>query len=133
MKRILIAYDGGEPGRRALDTGIDLARKFNAELSVLSVVPMHPGRVPMDPWDDRAIHEAALAEAREIVAAAGLEAHCLEEFGAVAPTIEAVVKTGGYDTVVLGSRGLGAVSRILQGSVSEHVATHADATVVIAR
>ncbi len=32
--------------------------------------------------------------------------------------------------MVVGSRGLGAVSRFLQGSVSEHVATHADATVV---
>jgi nucleotide-binding universal stress UspA family protein len=35
--------------------------------------------------------------------------------------------------VVLGTRDLGAVSRFLQGSVSEHVATHAKATVVIAR
>ncbi len=35
--------------------------------------------------------------------------------------------------VVVGSRHLGAVSRVLQGSVSEHVATHAPATVVIAR
>jgi nucleotide-binding universal stress UspA family protein len=32
---------------------------------------------------------------------------------------------------VLGSRGLGAIDRMLQGSVSEHVATHAEATVVI--
>ena len=30
------------------------------------------------------------------------------------------------------SRGLGAIDRMLQGSVSEHVATHAEATVVIA-
>ena len=37
------------------------------------------------------------------------------------------------DLVVVGSRGLGAVSRFFQGSVSEHVATHGTATVVIAR
>ena len=38
-----------------------------------------------------------------------------------------------FDTIVLGSRGLGTFGRMLQGSVSEHVATHARATVVIAR
>ena len=38
-----------------------------------------------------------------------------------------------FDTIVIGSRGLGVVSRFLQGSVSQHVATHADATVVISR
>jgi nucleotide-binding universal stress UspA family protein len=44
-----------------------------------------------------------------------------------------IAAEGGYDTVVLGSRGLGAVSRVLQGSVSEHVASHAETTVIVAR
>jgi nucleotide-binding universal stress UspA family protein len=35
--------------------------------------------------------------------------------------------------VVVGSRGLGLLSRALQGSVSEHVATHSRTTVVVAR
>ena len=52
MKRILVAFDGGEPARRALDTAIDLANRFEALISVVSVVPYHPGRAPMDPWDD---------------------------------------------------------------------------------
>jgi nucleotide-binding universal stress UspA family protein len=133
MKKILVAYDGGQPGRKALDTGIDLAKRYGAELGVVSVVPIHAGRAPMDPWDDREVHEQELGEAKTIVQAAGLEARYLEEFGAVGPTIEAVAREGGYDTVVVGSRGLGAVSRFLQGSVSEHVVTHADATVVVAR
>ena len=133
MKKILVAYDGGQPGRKALDTGIDLARRFGAELDVVSVVPIHAGRAPMDPWDDREVHLQQLAEAKTIVDAAGLHAKYLQEFGPVAPTIEAVAREGAYDTVVLGSRGLGAVSRFLQGSVSEHVVTHAAATVVVAR
>jgi len=133
MKKILVAYDGGQPGRRALDTAIDLAKRYGAELDVVSVVPIHAGRAPMDPWDDREVHEQELGEAKAIVDAAGLRARYLEEFGAVASTIEAVTREGGYDTVVVGSRGLGAVSRFLQGSVSEHVVTHTDATVVVAR
>ena len=38
-----------------------------------------------------------------------------------------------FDTVVVGSRSLGAVGRVLAGSVSEHVAAHARTTVVVAR
>ena len=133
MKRILVAYDGGEPGRRALDTAIELARGIGAQVSVVSVVPYHPGRSPIDPWDDRDVHAAELGEAKRILGDAGIDADYLEPSGDPAKTIEQLVDELGYDMVVLGSRGLGPVSRFLQGSVSEHVATHANATVVIAR
>lgn len=133
MKRILVAYDGGDPARRALDTGIELARRFEASISVVSVVPMHAGRMPIDPWDDRAVHAQELRDAQKVLAEQGITAELIEPIGATAPTIERIVEEGGFDTVVVGSRGLGAVSRFLQGSVSEHVATHADATVVVVR
>lgn len=133
MKKILVAYDGGKPGRRALETAVELAQGIGAKVGVISVVPFHPGRVPIDPWDDQEVHKKELEEAREFLAAAGINADCLELGGDPAKAIEKVVEEGDYDMVVLGSRGLGAVSRFLQGSVSEHVATHAKATVVIAR
>jgi nucleotide-binding universal stress UspA family protein len=133
MKRILVAYDGGEPGRRALDTAIELARGIDALLTVVSVVPRRAGRAPSDPWDDRDVHAGELLEARTILTEAGITADYLEPTGDPATTIEKLVEEFDYDMVVLGSRGLGAVSRFLQGSVSEHVATHAKATVVIAR
>jgi len=133
MKRILVAYDGGEPARRALDTAMQLAKGFNALLSVVSVVPVYASRVPVDPWDDATAHDQELAEARKILALNGIEAELLEPAGDPARTIEKIAEEGGFDTVVVGSRGLGAVARFLQGSVSEHVATHADVTVVIAR
>ena len=87
----------------------------------------------MDPWDDAAVHAQALDEARQILAEKGMTAELLEPIGDPAATIERIANDGGYDTVVVGSRGLGAVSRFLQGSVSGHVATHTNATVVIAR
>jgi nucleotide-binding universal stress UspA family protein len=133
MKRILVAYDGGEPAHKALETAIDLATSHEATISVVSVVPFHPGRAPMDPWDDAAVHAQALDEAKQILAEHGMNADLLEPIGDPAATIERIANDGGYDTVVVGSRGLGAVSRFLQGSVSGHVATHTNATVVIAR
>lgn len=133
MKRILVAYDGGEPAQRALGTAIELAKRFEASISVVSVVPYHPGRAPMDPWDDATVHAQALDEARQILAREGLTADLLEPIGDPAATIERIADDGGFDTVVVGSRGLGPISRFLQGSVSGHVATHTRATVIVAR
>ena len=133
MKRILVAYDGGEPARNALRTAISLARQFDALVSVVSVVPYHPGRAPIDPWDDDIVHMHELEEARRILLEEGIEAELLEPIGDPARTIERIARDGGFDTVVIGSRGLGPVSRFFQGSVSEHVATPAETTVVIAR
>ncbi len=133
MKNILVAYDGGEPAHRALETAIELTKKFGAQLAVVSVVPVHPGRAPIDPWDDRAVHDQQLAEARDILASQGVVAEMIEPAGEPAQAIERVAKQGRFDTIIVGSRGLDAVSRFLQGSVSTHVVTHAEATVIVAR
>jgi nucleotide-binding universal stress UspA family protein len=133
MQRILLAYDGGEPARKALATAAELAKKFEAVVTVVSVVPVHPGRTPIDPWDDGLVHAKELKEAGEALRELGIEADLLEPSGDPATVIERVAEKIDADVVVVGSRGLGAVSRILQGSVSEHVATHAAATVIVAR
>ncbi len=132
MKKILLAYDGGEPARRALDTTVELAKAFGASVSVVSVVPVHAGRAPIDPWDDRTVHASELLEAKELLISHGIEPELLEPAGDPARKIEEIAQEGGFDTIVMGSRGLGAIERTLQGSVSEHVVTHSDATVVIA-
>lgn len=132
MKKILVAYDGQPPAKRALEMAVDLAKAFGASVSVVSVVPFHPGRAPIDPWDDGTVHARELTEARELLETEGIDAELLEPVGDPAKTIERIASEGGYDTIVVGSRQLGSLERVLQGSVSEHVATHADATVVIA-
>jgi nucleotide-binding universal stress UspA family protein len=133
MKKILLAYDGGEPAKRALDQTVELAKLFGAQVGVISVVPTRPGRAPIDPWDDRTVHAEELLEARRLLQEAGIEADLLEPGGDVARTIERVADERGYDTIVVGTRGLGSLAKALQGSVSEHVATHAHTTVIVAR
>ena len=129
MKKILVAYDGTEPADHALATAIDLAKAFDAAIGVVSVVPVHPGRSPIDPWDDPAVHADQLRQAQRILMEAGIEAQLHEPSGDPARVIEQKAEEGGYDTIVLGSRGLSGLDRVLQGSVSEHVATHAKTTV----
>jgi nucleotide-binding universal stress UspA family protein len=133
MKRILLAYDGTEPARRALETAADLAKKYEASVTVVSVVPVHPGRAPMDPWDDVEVHDAQLREADLALRALGIEAKLLEPAGDPASSIERVAAKGEFDTIVIGARGLSTIGRMLQGSVSAHVATHAQTDVVIVR
>jgi nucleotide-binding universal stress UspA family protein len=133
MKKILLAYDGSEAADSALQQTIDLAKAFKAEVGVVSVVPVHAGRIGIDPWDDRPVHDEQLREARTVFSKEGSEPRLHEPFGEKAPSIERVAEEGGYDTIVIGSRGLGAIGRLLEGSVSEHVATHARTNVVIAR
>ena len=133
MEKILLAYDGGEPARRALDLTADLAHRYGAAVSVVSVTPVYPGRAPVDPWDDRPVHLEELRVAQQILREQGIEPELLAPAGDPARTIERIAADGGFDAVILGSRGLGAVSRVLQGSISEHVATHAETTVIVAR
>ena len=131
MERILLAYDGGEPARRALETAADLALAFRATLSVVSVVPMGADGRPTEPWDGGELHARELHEAKRTLAERGLQVDLLEPMGDPARTIERIAAEGGFDTIVIGSRGLSALDRVLRGSVSEHVVTHSSATVVV--
>ncbi len=131
MERILLAYDGGEPARHALQTAAELAMAFRAALSVVSVVPVGPDGTPTEPWDGGEAHARDLHDAQRVLAEHGLQVDLLEPLGDPARTIERIAVEGGFDTIVIGSRGLGGADRALHGSVSEHVVTHATATVVV--
>lgn len=133
MNKILVAYDGTDASDNALTTAISLAKAYQAEVGVISVVPVHPGRAPIDPWDDPSVHAEQLRRARQVLQEAGIEPTLLEPAGDPAKVIEREAESGGYDTIVIGSRGMGWLSRALQGSISEHVATHANATVIVTR
>jgi len=134
MKKILVAYDGSEPAKHALAEAADLAESMGAKMTVVSVVPVSPQRhLAVDPWDDRAVHAAELKEAATLLRSRSVTWDVREPVGDPAMTIEQIAEQGGYDMVVLGSRGKGATARFFQGSVSEHVATHSKATVVITR
>jgi nucleotide-binding universal stress UspA family protein len=130
-KRILLAYDGSEQARRALDFTVELAKLAHAEVGVVSVVPVHAGRIGIDPWDDRQVHSKELSEAHKLIVEAGIAPSLHEPFGEISDEIVRTAEEGGYDHIVTGSRHLGLVQRTLQGSVSEAIATKFPATVTI--
>ena len=133
MKKLLLAYDGTDPSRRALELAALMTRQFGSSLTVLSVVPTHPGRSTIDPWDDSVVHADELLEAGRLLREQGIEPRLIESAGSVPQTIERIAEEGEYDAIVVGSRGLSMLGRALQGSVSEHIAANATTSVVIAR
>ena len=130
-KRILLAFDGTDEARRALTYASELAGALKAEIGVVSVVPIHAGRIGMDPWDDRTIHSEELMEARQTLIEAGLTPTLYEPAGVIADEIVRTAQEAKYDHIVLGSRHAGIATRVLEGSVSEAVAHRATITVTI--
>lgn len=75
----------------------------------------------------------AYKEARVALRAEGIEPEAFMPVGDPARQIDRVARESGFDTVVIGTRDLGPIDRILQGSVSQAGATRTTATVVVAR
>ena len=133
MKQILLAYDGGSPPSARSSRPSSWRRRSGRRWASSASCRRGRAHAPVDPWDDRTVHAEELLEARRTLREAGIEAEMLEPGGDVARTIERVADERGYDTIVVGTRGLGSLAKTLQGSVSEHVAAHAHTTVIVAR
>ena len=141
--RILVAVDGSEHAAKATDTGIALARKFDAALIFLSVYKHYSrlesthslvrAREVPEPPDEtlgalaKDTAERAAAYAREH-GVAQVEAY--SKRGPIARTIVDVARERRADVVVMGRRGLGDIEGLLLGSVSHKVCSLADCTCI---
>jgi nucleotide-binding universal stress UspA family protein len=138
MKNIVVAIDGSEGARIALDTAIDLAAGSGATLTAVYVRHAPPSYVGA-PYAQRTVsgelHKArdALAAASAIAEQAGATVEIDELEGEPADTILESARARGADLIVVGSRGLGTVAGALLGSVSSKVVHHADRPVLVAR
>jgi nucleotide-binding universal stress UspA family protein len=132
MKRILLAYDGNEVDDRALETTVELAKAFDATVSVVSVIELMPARAGgAMPWDVER-HTADLNAAVDKLRAHGITADdAMLPRGNPKRVIEDIAERGHFDTVVVGHRALSPIQRLLDASVASHVATHTDSDVVI--
>jgi nucleotide-binding universal stress UspA family protein len=113
----------------------EAARVSGYAVTVISVAPVttSPRGGSVDPTSDVAEHRRMLEEAREQLAADGVDAEVVVATGHPAATIVQAAEDGGYDLVVVGSRGLSGVRRMLMGSVSSYVVTHAHGDVLVVR
>ena len=139
FRNILVAIDGSPDSEEALGHAIDLADSEHAKLTLFSAVPTPPPFVYSTPGgaaladlsesarkETEAIMEKALARVPESVSVTSVV-----KTDPVKPALLEQIASGGHDLVVMGSRGRGAVSSALLGSVSHHVLHHSDVPVLI--
>ena len=135
MAKILVAYDGSEAAQRALGRAAELAPADNT-IAIISVVPVMQGGGRgggIDPTSGASEHRAMLDEAQAKLREQGIEASTVEGVGHPAETICEAAERGGFDLIVMGSRGLNAVERFLIGSISDRVVRHAHCDVLVVR
>lgn len=133
--RILLAYDGSDGAKRALDVVLALAPSADRVtlVGVAEGIPLfgYAGTLPSP--EQEAERERTLAEAGEALTARGLAVELEKRAGDPATAILDVAEQDGCDLIVMGTRGLGTAERWLIGSVSDKVLHHAHCSVLVAR
>ena len=139
IRRILVAVDGSPQSVGACRLAVDLARGYEATLVALHVaVPVPPGS-SVRPADYLRAQDAARAQGDRLLEDARNLARGYAPFtgevvfGEPSDVIVRRARELGADLVVVGSRGLGTIDRLLLGSVSSSVAQRAACSVLVAR
>jgi nucleotide-binding universal stress UspA family protein len=128
---VLVALDGSPSSRKALDEAVDLVRRSNAKLTVITVKPSTAATVPfagitpekmsdeLTTWADGIQRDAIASLPDDVIA------HRVQRRGHAGPEIVKEIERGGYDLVVVGTRGRGRAQEGLLGSVNGYLHFHA--------
>lgn len=139
FSKILVALDGSAGSRRALMAGIDLARKYDARLHVLSVEERLPayaatvGEVEEARQEQNSYFENVQGEAMELARTHGLVITGEIRAGHEADVIVRYANEEGFDLIVLGTHGHSLVRRFFLGGTTDKVTDHAPCTVMVVR
>lgn len=149
--RILVAVDGSESSSRAAKTAVRLAKRNEAELIVLSVVPRPTYAITPIPttgspslptigFPDYYAYASKAAEqwVDEVVSLAKRQdvkvtKRVLKGATSVVEAITNYSVAQNVDLTVVGTKGSGGFKRLLLGSVSSGVVNHAASSVLVVR
>lgn len=137
-KKILVAIDGSQSSYNALNSAVSLAKQFDSELYIVSVVntanlPMNVG-VSYAPGLINDLENSSkkdLKKASDIVADAGLT--CTVELlnGEPREQLTRYPKEHDIDLIVMGKTGTSAFTRVFVGSVTRYVSEHTDKNLLV--
>lgn len=147
--KVLVAYDGSLASQYALEKSLPMLRQQQAQVLLLSVIPeveipaFPAGGDLQVPWSGMPSNEMEeklkhtgqqiLEKAVQDVENNGLICQTKVLYGPPRMMICQVAQEENMDLIVMGSRGLGAIKRLLLGSVSNYVVHHAPCSVLIVR
>jgi nucleotide-binding universal stress UspA family protein len=126
MKTILVAYDDTEPSRRALDRAATIAEAFGSKVLVTSIAPLHYSTPRLtltvkERGEGLAAREEDMEQAKAILQERGVTADALVARGDPASAIARLADDNDVDLVIVGTRELGSLQRLLGQSVSQAV------------
>lgn len=142
--RILVATDGSDLSHKAVTSAIDLAALCKAELVAISVVPRYPqsyfeGGVALQPeemvriekqWSDQA--QAVVDAVQTAAAGKGVTVQAITVTSdVVSDALIAAATKHQCDLIVMASHGRRGIQRMLLGSETQHVLTHASIPVLV--
>ncbi len=144
--RILVATDGSDLSNKAVVSAIDLAAACKAGLVALQVVPPYPisyfeGGIAMDGaeiqrietlWADKAKTNVD-AIARTALAKGVKTQAVTSRSDVVSNAVIAAAQKHGCDLIVMASHGRRGITRLLLGSETQQVLTHASTAVLVVR
>jgi nucleotide-binding universal stress UspA family protein len=132
MKTIVVGFDETEPANRALERAAELAQAFSAKLIVTSVAPVLVGRSgPVDVVDSPEDHRQELRHAAAFLAERGLEVEYDLALADPADHIVRLADARSADLIVVGTRELNLIQRLLGMSVSDRVERKAHCDVLV--
>ncbi len=138
FKKIMVAVDGSENSYLAVDNAVGMASLNNGKVDVISVIPQN-----MHVWSDssnseylnyrKKYYKDIHSKIAEKMKKAGVEYTSIIKNGHIGSMICEEAEKLGVDVIVIGSRGLSNVSRVILGSVSSYVAASAKCSVLIVK
>jgi len=137
--KILLASDGSEEAKEAARHAVELAAITRSELHVVHVGLLsqwvHPDT--LSPVQYQQLKNEAQKrlddEVREIEQAGGTIARAHVRMGRVDGEVIRLAEELGAGLVVIGSKGMGAIERILLGNDAESIVRHAPCPVLVVR
>ncbi|MEM0468400.1 MAG: universal stress protein [Pyrobaculum sp.] len=126
-RKILIAYDGSDHAKKAIQHAVALAKAFGSALYVITIAT-DPSQVSIE-RARRIVDEAA----RQISNMGFSVAEAEVRSGNPPTEILNYAEEREVDLIVMGSRGLSAIQRLVLGSVSQTVVSRARVPVLVVR
>jgi len=142
--KILLATDGSEEARLAAQAAGELSKQTGSEVHIAYVLPS-PSELRGHHLYSQEVMQSVLEQAegearsfleeqaKQLEASGGKVAETHLRAGEPDKEIVKLSEELGVGTIVIGSRGLGAVRRALMGGVSESVVRHAHCPVFVVR
>ena len=142
FERILVAIDGSENASRAADAAIDLAKRSNAALFLITVIhnPVYADSARGDSAQQHV--DKARTDAEELVKLAVSKAEgqgvkvrgeIIENVPSVVDAIAEYAEEWKVELVVVGTRGLSGLKKLFLGSVSNALVARSSCSVLVVR